>query len=173
MHSYVKPDFRHFSSDLAQAGNDKYDLQRAEQMAKEKARAHIRFEQVSKKRKVDDRDEVPATSTKTSSSSTSSNSSSSEPESEDPVPEPVESNPATAETAEIDQPPKKKRKRMTKAQRDQIKAARAAGIEVEPAEITNITKKRSKSKKKSQKQPLEDGGDAVEEGCVNRHNPLA
>jgi len=144
-------------------------------MAKEKARAHIRFEQVSKKRKVDDRDEVPATSTKTSSSSSSSSisSSSSESESEDPVPELVESNPATAETAEIDQPPKKKRKRMTKSQRDQIKAARAAGIEVGAAEIANITKKKPKSKKKNQKQPLEDGGDAVEEGCVTRHSPLA
>lgn len=40
------------------AGNDKYDLERAEQQAKERARAHIKFEQTSKdiasKRKVDE-----------------------------------------------------------------------------------------------------------------------
>ncbi|KAK6615022.1 exosome-associated family protein [Botrytis cinerea] len=33
-------------------GNDKYDLQRAEQLAKERAKSHIRFEELSKKRKV-------------------------------------------------------------------------------------------------------------------------
>ncbi|TEY68342.1 hypothetical protein BOTCAL_0119g00150 [Botryotinia calthae] len=34
------------------SGNDKYDLQRAEQLAKERAKSHIRFEELSKKRKV-------------------------------------------------------------------------------------------------------------------------
>ncbi|ESZ89632.1 hypothetical protein SBOR_9981 [Sclerotinia borealis F-4128] len=36
------------------SGNDKYDLQRAEQIAKERAKSHIRFEELSKKRKVDE-----------------------------------------------------------------------------------------------------------------------
>jgi exosome complex protein LRP1 len=33
-----------------QSGNDKYDLERAERQAKERARAHIRFEEVSNAR---------------------------------------------------------------------------------------------------------------------------
>ena len=36
------------SSHRLQAGNEKYDLQRAEQQAKEKAAAHIKFQQLSK-----------------------------------------------------------------------------------------------------------------------------
>ncbi|KAI9645326.1 hypothetical protein NHQ30_006062 [Ciborinia camelliae] len=41
------------------SGNDKYDLQRAEQMAKERAKSHIRFEELSKKRKVDEETAEP------------------------------------------------------------------------------------------------------------------
>ncbi|KAH8802784.1 Sas10/Utp3/C1D family-domain-containing protein [Xylogone sp. PMI_703] len=36
------------------AGNDKIDLQRAEQQAKERARSHIKFQELSKKRKAED-----------------------------------------------------------------------------------------------------------------------
>jgi exosome complex protein LRP1 len=35
-----------------QAGNEKHDLKRAEQDAKERAKAHIKFEQLSRKRKA-------------------------------------------------------------------------------------------------------------------------
>ncbi|KZF20510.1 hypothetical protein L228DRAFT_250220 [Xylona heveae TC161] len=38
----------------ALSGNEKYDLDRAERLAKEKAKAHIKFEQLSNKRKADD-----------------------------------------------------------------------------------------------------------------------
>ncbi|KAI9769417.1 MAG: hypothetical protein M1840_004119 [Geoglossum simile] len=38
----------------ALAGNEKYDLERAEQQAKERAKAHIKFEQLSRKRKAAD-----------------------------------------------------------------------------------------------------------------------
>jgi exosome complex protein LRP1 len=37
---------------FSQAGNDKYDLERAEQQAKERAKAHIKFQELSKKRKA-------------------------------------------------------------------------------------------------------------------------
>jgi len=139
-------------------------------MAKEKARAHIRFGQVSKKRKVDDRDEVPATSTKASSrnsSSSSSSSSSSESESKDAVPEPVESKPAAEETANIDQPPKKRRSRLEKKHRDKIQAPKTASVEFGEAEIAEIRKKKPNSKKRrkqQEQQPTEGGGDAAEEG---------
>ncbi|KAL8794781.1 MAG: hypothetical protein Q9195_002735 [Heterodermia aff. obscurata] len=44
----------------ALAGNDKYDLERAQQQAGEKARAHVKFEQLAKKRKRwDDQASVP------------------------------------------------------------------------------------------------------------------
>lgn len=146
-------------------------------MAKEKARAHIRFGQVSKKRKVDDRDEVTATSTKTSSgnSSSSSSSSSSESESKDAVPEPVESKPATVETADIDQPPKKRRNRLEKKHRDKIQALEAAGVEVGEAEIAEIRKKKPNNKKRRkqrEQQLTEGGGDAAEEGRAIRRIPL-
>ncbi|KAJ8058542.1 hypothetical protein OCU04_012723 [Sclerotinia nivalis] len=59
------------------SGNDKYDLQRAEQMAKERAKSHIRFEELSKKRKVDEETTEPnSAKSKTSDESDDSNSSS-------------------------------------------------------------------------------------------------
>jgi exosome complex protein LRP1 len=63
-----------------QAGNDKYDLERAEQQAKERARAHIKFEQTSKdiasKRKVDEVEGVDEDSDSSESDSDSSSESS-------------------------------------------------------------------------------------------------
>lgn len=38
---------------LLQSGNDRYDLERAEQQAKERARAHIKFEESSKAPKLE------------------------------------------------------------------------------------------------------------------------
>ncbi|CAD6447801.1 5648379c-d8c7-4fbd-99d9-3e6a89088f9e [Sclerotinia trifoliorum] len=59
------------------SGNDKYDLQRAEQMAKERAKSHIRFEEISKKRKGDGETTAPnSAKLKTSDESDDSNSSS-------------------------------------------------------------------------------------------------
>ncbi|QSZ31089.1 hypothetical protein DSL72_000650 [Monilinia vaccinii-corymbosi] len=69
------------------SGNDKYDLQRAEQMAKERARSHIKFEELSKKRKMDEEASEPKEAkAKTSDVSDNSNSPSDELEPE-PGPE--------------------------------------------------------------------------------------
>lgn len=57
-----------------QAGNDRYDLERAEQQAKEKARAHIRFEQISNKRKADETEDLAADADDTPSSTSDSES---------------------------------------------------------------------------------------------------
>ncbi|PMD57505.1 uncharacterized protein K444DRAFT_665062 [Hyaloscypha bicolor E] len=67
------------------SGNDKYDLERAEQQAKERAKAHIRFEQKSKetppKRKADEVEEADEDSDSSDSDSdSSSQSSEAEPE---------------------------------------------------------------------------------------------
>jgi len=62
------------------AGNDKYDLERAEQQAKERAKAHIRFEQTSSeiplKRKADEVEEADEDSDSSGSDSDSSSESS-------------------------------------------------------------------------------------------------
>ncbi|PMD46358.1 hypothetical protein L207DRAFT_507275 [Hyaloscypha variabilis F] len=70
------------------SGNDKYDLERAEQQAKERAKAHIRFEQSSnetapkrKAREVNDKGE----SSESSDSDSESSSSEAEPEKAAPV----------------------------------------------------------------------------------------
>ena len=62
-----------------QAGNDRYDLERAEQQVREKARAHVRFEQISNKRKADeteglalDVDETPSSPSESESTDGSS-----------------------------------------------------------------------------------------------------
>ncbi|KAI9833283.1 MAG: hypothetical protein M1819_003677 [Sarea resinae] len=55
----------------ALAGNDKYDLERAEQQAKERARSHIRFEQTSTKRKADETEGLAREPEDSSSSSSS------------------------------------------------------------------------------------------------------
>ncbi|KAH8759741.1 Sas10/Utp3/C1D family-domain-containing protein [Hyaloscypha finlandica] len=72
------------------SGNDKYDLERAEQQAKERAKAHIRFEQTSKetppKRKADEVEEADEDSDSSDSDSESS--------SQSPEAEPEESPPA-------------------------------------------------------------------------------
>lgn len=144
-------------------------------MAKEKARAHVRFDQVTKKRKVDDRDERPHTSSKSSSSSSTSSSSSSESESEDAVPEPVETESVTPETAEAEKPLKEKRNRMEKRDRDEIQKAKAAGVEVGASKVADLTQKKSKSKKrrkKEQQQPAKDGAGAAEEGSGIHHYSL-
>lgn len=60
-----------------QAGNDKYDLVRAEMIAKEKAKAHIRFNEVEKKRRAGE--------LKTSADEDSSSDSDSAPESSEAV----------------------------------------------------------------------------------------
>ncbi|PQE13448.1 exosome-associated family protein [Rutstroemia sp. NJR-2017a WRK4] len=57
------------------SGNDKYDLQRAEREAKERARSHIKFAELSKKRKVDEEATIPNVQ-KTESSEHSDDSSS-------------------------------------------------------------------------------------------------
>ena len=57
-----------------QAGNDRYDLERAKQQAKEKARAHIRFEQISNKRKADETEGLAADVDETPSSTSDSES---------------------------------------------------------------------------------------------------
>lgn len=58
-----------------QAGNDRYDLERAEQQAKEKARAHIRFEQIPSDRKADETAGLEADAVETPSSTFKSESS--------------------------------------------------------------------------------------------------
>ncbi|PQE27803.1 exosome-associated family protein [Rutstroemia sp. NJR-2017a BVV2] len=65
------------------SGNDKYDLQRAEREAKERARSHIKFAELSKKRKVDGEGTTPNVQ-KTESSEHSDDSSS---DSDSPAPE--------------------------------------------------------------------------------------
>lgn len=57
-----------------QAGNNRYDLERAEQQAWEKARAHIRFEQISSKRKADETEGLAAGVDETPSSTSESES---------------------------------------------------------------------------------------------------
>ncbi len=42
----------------AQAGNEKYDLNKAKQQQREKTAAHIRFEEISKKQQVDNEAEI-------------------------------------------------------------------------------------------------------------------
>jgi exosome complex protein LRP1 len=74
-----------------QSGNDKYDLERAEQQAKERAKAHIRFEQESKetppKRKADEVEEANEDSDSSESDlDSSSDSSGAEPEEAPPAP---------------------------------------------------------------------------------------
>ncbi len=72
------------ASNTFQSGNDKYDLERAEQQAKERAKAHIRFEQTSKKtppkRKADEGDEGDEDSRSSEYTDSSSQSSEAEPE---------------------------------------------------------------------------------------------
>ncbi len=41
-------DLANYGANCYEAGNDKYDLERAEQLAKERAKAHIKFEEMSK-----------------------------------------------------------------------------------------------------------------------------
>ncbi|KAI9860008.1 MAG: hypothetical protein M1813_006355 [Trichoglossum hirsutum] len=53
----------------ALAGNEKYDLKRAEQQAKERAKAHIKFSQLSKKRKAVDDESASSESSESDESS--------------------------------------------------------------------------------------------------------
>ncbi|KAB8290500.1 hypothetical protein EYC80_010930 [Monilinia laxa] len=68
------------------SGNDKYDLLKAEQMAKERARSHIKFEELSKKRKMDEEaaesNKAKSKTSDVSDSSSSLSDSSDAPESE-------------------------------------------------------------------------------------------
>lgn len=65
------------------SGNDKYDLQRAEQMAKERAKSHIRFEELSKKRKGNE-ETTTSNSAKSKTSDESDDSDSSSDSSDEP-----------------------------------------------------------------------------------------
>jgi hypothetical protein len=80
-------------TDISQTGNEKYDLERAERQAKERARAHIKFEEVSKptvqKRKADDDEEKVAEDTSDSDSNSESSSESSVEATAEPVVTPV------------------------------------------------------------------------------------
>jgi hypothetical protein len=80
-------------TDISQTGNEKYDLERAERQAKERARAHIKFEELSKstvqKRKADEEEEKVAEDTSDSDSDSESSSESSVEAAAEPVVTPV------------------------------------------------------------------------------------
>jgi exosome complex protein LRP1 len=118
-----------------QAGNDKYDLERAEQQAKERAKAHIRFEQTSNdtqpKRKVDEVEEANENSGSSESDSDSSSESS-------------EAGPEKAAPAAMI--PKKKKQKL-----DQSDSAPTSGDST-PQSISK--KSRSKAAKKRRKEKL-------------------
>ncbi|KAE9370512.1 hypothetical protein N431DRAFT_378933 [Stipitochalara longipes BDJ] len=121
------------------SGNDKYDLERAEQQAKERAKAHIRFEQTSKetppKRKAEEVEDADEDS-ESSNSDSDSDSQSAEAEPEEAAPVAVvpkkkkqkKNNSDSASTSGNSTPQSisknAKRKAAKKAKREKLKAKR-------------------------------------------------
>ncbi|PMD14370.1 hypothetical protein NA56DRAFT_650948 [Hyaloscypha hepaticicola] len=124
------------------AGNDKYDLERAEQQAKERARAHIKFEQTSKdiasKRKVD---EVEGGDEDSDSSESDSDSSS-----ESSAAAPEEAPPASAIHIKT-----KKKKKKKKPKTDNSDSAQTSGNSTPQG---TLKKARAKAAKKAKREKL-------------------
>lgn len=137
-----------------QAGNDKYDLERAEQQAKERARAHIKFEQTSKdiasKRKVDEVEGVDEDSDSSESDSDSS--------SESSAAAPEEAPPASAIHIKTKKKKKPKTDNSDSAQtsgnstpQGTSKKARAKAAQKAKREKLKVKRERKKQKRSSEK----------------------
>ena len=136
-----------------QAGNDKYDLERAEQQAKERARAHIKFEQtlkdIASKRKVDEVEGVDEDSDSSESDSSSESSAAA----------PEEAPPASAIPTKLK---KQKKKQMTdnsdsaqtsgnSTPQGTSKKARATAAKKAKREKLKVKRERKKQKRNSEK----------------------
>ncbi|KAI9870675.1 MAG: hypothetical protein M1830_003935, partial [Pleopsidium flavum] len=148
----------------ALAGNEKYDLQRAEQQAKEKARSHIRFEQISNKRKADEDLGLAVDAEAFSSSSSAS-------ESENESSEPVEVESVARESAQVDHPAKKKRRRMEKRQREAVKAGVDETSDAESKGPATADTTRKARKKRKKRKPLENAAAGAAEETILPSKP--
>ncbi|KAF8853957.1 hypothetical protein BDZ45DRAFT_657289 [Acephala macrosclerotiorum] len=126
------------------AGNDKYDLERAEREAKERAKAHIRFNEVSKNALKGEAVKKPEEEADSDSSDSESSSESSAKEEEEPVPKPV---------AVLNPSKKSKKKDHSRSSSSSISSEKASESKPSPKADKKTRKtKREKKKAKLQKE---------------------